>query len=307
MLAARRCFSFGIQSGRLNVNRGNTVTTKRAFSYDHRRSSHRVPPNWLPQGVFGSIVKPTLFMVGVGGGVILWSEMVNDYSKDNKKSERTKTNLSQTSVFYDAVQYWKSIHPGTRTALSITAINTTVFLLWRLPPLQAFLSTHFMHSINSKWAHTLLTCSFSHITPLHLFLNSYILLGASHTTYDKLGFERFAALYICSGLFGIWFSHIYKLIRGIQAATIGASASVVGVMSAACLLKDDLKLSVIFFPFVSFSAYKTLPFWAGMEAAMMLFWKASPLDHAAHLGGMGFGYAYVTWLAHRKIVKKVTK
>jgi rhomboid-like protein len=134
----------------------------------------------------------------------------------------------------------------------------------------------------------MLTSIFSHRTVTHLAFNMLALWSFGTLLHDRIGREHFLAFYTSSGLSASLGSHMFKLWRHDTARSLGASGALFGV-AGACAHLPDVKVSLIFLPFHSFSLDKVLP-------AIMLFdlvglvrgWQS--FDHAAHLSGALTGY-----------------
>ncbi|KAE8271579.1 hypothetical protein A4X09_0g770 [Tilletia walkeri] len=72
--------------------------------------------------------------------------------------------------------------PSQRAVLPILAINTLVFLGFRMPSARAqqFMWTHFTHQPNSRRYYTMVTSTFAHAGVIHFALNNYVLWQFSH-------------------------------------------------------------------------------------------------------------------------------
>ena len=85
----------------------------------------------------------------------------------------------------------------------------------------------------------------------------------------------------------------------ISAKSIGASGSVLGIITALCCMKPNLRIGVLFLP-------QTIPAWVyglvfiTFSGYCMVSNSVPAIGHAGHLGGMAFGAAYYyTWLRRR--------
>ncbi|KAG9318935.1 hypothetical protein JVU11DRAFT_1049 [Chiua virens] len=115
------------------------------------------------------------------------------------------------SFYYDASE-------GRRLCWSICALNTAIFLVWKIPRFNPFMNRAFMHDPLSGKAYTLLTSMFSHKSFFHLVANSMGLasFGAAATHYlcvypsrepDISAQWHFLAFFISAGLFSGLVSH----------------------------------------------------------------------------------------------------
>lgn len=188
--------------------------------------------------------------------------------------------------------WWKNIRESDRTILSLMAVNGAVFLAWRVPSLSTFMTRYFIHSTKSHPI-TMFTSSFSHISGMHLLANMVALYSFGRVMHERMGREQFLAFYTSCGLLSSAGSHAVRAYRGDLTRSLGASGAIFGVAAGAAH-NPDLKVSLIFLPFVSIPISVALP-------AMMvydtvgLFKRWSTFDHAAHLSGAVFGYiAYST-------------
>ncbi|EMD38784.1 hypothetical protein CERSUDRAFT_112528 [Gelatoporia subvermispora B] len=108
-----------------------------------------------------------------------------------------------------------------RICCSIGALNIAVFLLWRIPRLQSFMTSHFTHDPLSGKAYTMLTSLFSHKNPLHMAISLISLYYFSHTctvywhawvkavnNWESTPRFHFYAFIITSGLWSTLVSHM---------------------------------------------------------------------------------------------------
>ncbi len=118
---------------------------------------------------------------------------------------------------------------------------------------------------------------------------------------ESLGKKNFLILYFSSGVVGgllqilgaLWLPNHFG------GAVVGASAGVFGLVAAFAVLYPERPLTLLLFFFipVNMRAKYLLLF----SALLALFGIRFPVDnvaHAAHLGGMLTGLAYVRWILH---------
>lgn len=88
----------------------------------------------------------------------------------------------------------------------------------------------------------------------------------------------------------------------------GASAAILGVIGSTCILNPDLRISILFLPFFSFTAQNALIGIIGLDLVGLLSgWRL--FDHAGHLGGTLFGLLYATHghKVYKEYCKKVAR
>ncbi|KAL7058807.1 hypothetical protein AAHC03_012924 [Spirometra sp. Aus1] len=145
-------------------------------------------------------------------------------------------------------------------------------------------------------ATSMLLSIFSHQMLLHLFVNMYVLHNFSTPMISLLGMEQFFALYVSGGIFASLLSILSKAARRSFVPSIGASGAICAVLGAFCMLEPHAQLCIPFLVNIvphSFSAGSAG--WAILAFEFfgaMLLSARSPIDHAAHLGGLMFGMYY---------------
>lgn len=183
--------------------------------------------------------------------------------------------------------WWRSRRESERTILSLMAANGAVFLAWRMPFLTGAMSRYFVHSTRSHPV-TMATSMFSHVSGLHLLVNMIALYSFGRVLHERMGREQFMAFYLSSGLVSSAGSHLVRSYRQDLVRSLGASGAVFGV-AAGCAHNPDLRVSLIFLPFLSIPISVALPAMMAYDA-LGLFKRWSTFDHAAHLSGAIFGY-----------------
>jgi membrane associated rhomboid family serine protease len=141
----------------------------------------------------------------------------------------------------------------------------------------------------------LLTFQFLHGGILHIVLNGVTLFSFGRFMEQDLGRGRFLTLYFLSGIAGgiLQIAATWLLRQNPDIPVVGASAGIAGLLGAFILSHPDLRL--ILFP---------IPF---KIRAWTLLWIVLPVSvigtvipfggiaHAAHLGGLLAGGAFVRW------------
>jgi membrane associated rhomboid family serine protease len=150
-----------------------------------------------------------------------------------------------------------------------------------------------------------LTFQFLHAGLLHLVLNGWMLYMFGREVEVALGKARFLTLYFASGivggLFQILIGWIWPNIFG--GGVVGASAGIFGVVAAFAMLDPDRTLLLFFF--LPMRA-RTLLIFSVVVALLGLALAAKTGDnvaHAAHLGGILVGFAWVKLGWHRDFIQ----
>ncbi len=145
----------------------------------------------------------------------------------------------------------------------------------------------------------LLTFQFLHAVPWpwHVLFNCLGLYFFGRSVEETLGTKKFLWLYFLAGVAGGLLQILTTLVlpNHTDIPVVGASAGVSGLLAIYCTLfpMRELTAFIYFFP-VNIRARYLLIF-AGL---LSLFGTLVPFDnvaHAAHLGGIALGIAYVRW------------
>lgn len=172
--------------------------------------------------------------------------------------------------------------------LRLIAANVVMFFLSRaIPVLTPMLMLVPSAIVLRPW--TLVTYMFLHAGFMHIFLNMLMLFFFGPRVEVRLGGRSFLLLYFLSGMGGAVASFIFTP----NAAVIGASAGVFGVMLAYALYWPDAQLLI----------WGILPMRAiwlvGLMVVASLYFGVtgaeSGIAHFAHLGGFATGWIYLRW------------
>jgi membrane associated rhomboid family serine protease len=181
--------------------------------------------------------------------------------------------------------------------------NIGIFLLGALiPRVDVFLTTWFAVDATS-WATglelwRLVTYQFLHDTHnfWHIFMNMIGLFFLGPPLERHWGGRRFLPFYLLCGASG---GLLYLLLAGVgflgKGVMIGASGSILGLLSACAILFPHFVLFVLFFPVPIRVAAIAFGF---MYVLFIVTRSDNAGGHAAHLAGMAVGAAYV-WLLPR--------
>lgn len=154
----------------------------------------------------------------------------------------TRSNrLPRTDPLFRLRQFWNSQTEGFKIFCGIAAINTAVFLLWRLPNCRPVMLKYFMSSVESskmelfELSHLtiflfqgsyrilpMLLSNFSHYSLTHLGVNMFVLYSFSNISVHTFGKEDFLALYLSSGVVSAFVSLAYKVAISSVTPSLGA-------------------------------------------------------------------------------------
>jgi membrane associated rhomboid family serine protease len=142
-----------------------------------------------------------------------------------------------------------------------------------------------------------LTYAFMHAGIVHLFFNCWAIYVFGRDVEEALGRNSFLALYFASGIVGGLVQILAGvLLRGPFAApVVGASAAAFGLCAAFAMLFPDRVLLLFFFLPVR-AKYLLL-----LSAGLAVYGVLRPGDgvaHAAHIGGMLAGVAFIRYASH---------
>ena len=145
-----------------------------------------------------------------------------------------------------------------------------------------------------------LTFQFLHLNLTHVILNMLGLFFLGRAVENMIGSRRFLVLYLASGVVGGVFQTLLGLIfpNVFGTPVAGASAGVFGLLAALATLEPHADI-LLFFVVPVRLMYVA---WAGaIGAAFYVLVPAQPgIAHAAHLGGMFGGYAFIRqFIQHR--------
>jgi membrane associated rhomboid family serine protease len=149
----------------------------------------------------------------------------------------------------------------------------------------------------------LISFQFLHGGLMHLFLNCWGLYVFGRAVEEALGRRSFLLLYFSSGVLGglcqmvgalVWSSHL-----GGAGGVVGASAGLFGLIAAYATLYPERQLTLLLFFVLPISLRaKYLLLFSALMAVFGIVFPDSHIAHAAHLGGMLMGIAYVRQIIH---------
>ncbi len=186
------------------------------------------------------------------------------------------------------------------TVWFLIAYAAVFFAEQALPKSTDFLYTYFALS-NEGLAHgyvwQLLTYQFMHANFLHLFFNGWAIYTFGLALEADLGVKRFATLMLASGIIGgvvqsavgfVWPQYFGG------AGVVGASACAFGLVAAFAALYPSRELTMLIFFIIPVTlAARTLLYVSAALALIGFGLRWDNVAHAAHLGGMAMGWAFV--------------
>jgi membrane associated rhomboid family serine protease len=193
----------------------------------------------------------------------------------------------------------------TRPALSMTVllvvVNLAVFVLQEVNRAYGNFSEYQYFALSklglSKgYIWQLLTFQFLHFSGWHFVMNMIGLYLFGRPVEDSLGRKHFCFLYFGSGVVGGLLQSFLGLFLPTVFAipVVGASAGVFGLIAAFARLDPDREILVFF---ILPMRAKHFLWVAGAVAVFYVLVPADPgIAHAAHLGGIVGGIAYVHWI-----------
>jgi len=151
----------------------------------------------------------------------------------------------------------------------------------------------------------LLTFQFLHGSPWHLLLNMIGLYFFGRAVEQMLGSRGMLKLYLASGVVGglLQIGLAFAFQKGFSAGVVGASAGVFGLIAAFATHAPEQPITMLIFFIlpVTFKAGLFLIIEACISVAGILGpllpypYLHSNIAHAAHLGGMLTGIAWIRW------------
>lgn len=243
------------------------------------------------------LIRNFLFTLSFSTGVFLVAAIVDDNKQNNQRSySRFKhyiRHVKKNSKNGQMKTSWSQIPDYQQTLFCLLAVNTAIFMLSlsRSPLITTFLNRHFVSRFHAPH-YTVATSAFAHSSFMHFTLNMAALYSFGTFLHQLCGREQFVAFYLSSVAFSSHASLIAKYFQHSRyTGSLGASGGLFAILG--CLLRfKALKVSVIFLPFLHIPLQYAICGFAAFD----LYGLVTGLhyfDHAAHLGGLVFGYLYL--------------
>ncbi|KAJ1748854.1 hypothetical protein LPJ79_004185 [Coemansia sp. RSA 1821] len=206
----------------------------------------------------------------------------------------------------------------------IIAANGVVFLMWQSANSRqkslgdGSLRLWMIKNFTTMWTNiqegrlwTILTPAFSHIEPMHLFFNMFMLHTFGKDIARILGARRFMAFYLGAAACGNLISALVRGIAlpvlkndysGVAQPSLGASTSVVGVTTLFACLYPTATLQLFFV--VPVPAWLATVGFIGWDMWRLMSYKSSKVDGAGHLGGAAAALGYY-WFRLRPLIRRM--
>ena len=139
----------------------------------------------------------------------------------------------------------------------------------------------------------IVTHMFAHANFSHLFMNMFGLFMFGRALESIYGSKRFFILYFVSGLGAAGLQFLIYILQGDQAAMIGASGAIFGILAAFAFTFPNVELMLLFFP-VPIKAKYFIAIYAFIELFFgVANFSTDNIAHFAHLGGAIVGFILV--------------
>jgi membrane associated rhomboid family serine protease len=188
----------------------------------------------------------------------------------------------------------------------LLAINIVVFLLGLVLRNPYFVNDYLALSpggLRHGFLWQLFTFQFLHSGWVHLLLNCFALFVFGREVENILGTRRFLGLYLVGGVIGGLFQIGLGLIwpHYFGSSVVGASAGILGVVAAFATLFPERELTMLLFFVIPVNLRAKYLLWISLALAILGI--ALPhsealgkdVAHAAHLGGILTGMAFIRW------------
>jgi membrane associated rhomboid family serine protease len=137
----------------------------------------------------------------------------------------------------------------------------------------------------------LFTYQFLHGGALHLALNMFALWMFGSELAPRWGSRFFLRYYFVCAIGG---AIAFTLVRlGTWVPSVGASGAIYGILMAYAMWFPNRQVYLYFV--LPIRVRYLIVFLILLEAAQAIQSTGTGIAHAAHLGGLGFGYAYLRW------------
>ncbi len=144
----------------------------------------------------------------------------------------------------------------------------------------------------------LVTYAFCHATndPLHLVFNLLVLWWFGRALEERLGTREFVSFYLTAALFAaVCYLGLQTVVLKQPSLMLGASGAVMAVMAVyAMWYPRQQVMFMMLFPIeirwliAAYAVFDTIPIWAALRGQEI----HTGVAHAAHLGGLLFGFLY---------------
>jgi len=191
--------------------------------------------------------------------------------------------------------FWKSrgLLFGLSAVWTLILLNVAVWIVWTIAGESPALEEHFTFSRPGLFAYyriwTLITNTFSHQDPSHLFYNMlFLYVFGEQLEQDLYGPKDIFCLYLFSGLLGTLGYLTYAQIQHVDTPVLGASGAVMGLLVLCALHFPDRPINIFGIIPVPLKILAVL--YIALDIASLF--KHDHVAHAAHLAGGLMGLLY---------------
>jgi hypothetical protein len=131
-----------------------------------------------------------------------------------------------------------------------------------------------------------------------LLFNCLALYFFGREIENALGRKAFLKLYFISGVMGGVFHLVIGALAGMPAPVVGASAGVLGLVAAYAALFPERQITLLLFFVIPVTLKARFLFWGALALSVFGVTQmrgGTNIAHAAHLGGLLAGIAYIRW------------
>ncbi|MHB8521511.1 MAG: rhomboid family intramembrane serine protease [Limisphaerales bacterium] len=217
----------------------------------------------------------------------------------------------------DGRDYMRSSPGGSRWSATVILlmVNTVAFVaqsvLQYYAPALDDKTRHYFYLSTTGLAHgfvwQLITFQFLHGGFWHLAFNLLVLYFFGRAIEAALGPNRFLKLYFMSGVVGGLFQMLlaWLLPAHFGGAVVGASAGIFGLVAAFATLFPEQELTLLLFLIIPISMRARTLLWLSIGVALFgILVPTENVAHAAHLGGIFAGWAYIFWIVQGRLGSK---
>lgn len=149
----------------------------------------------------------------------------------------------------------------------------------------------------------LITFQFLHGGMLHLLCNALAIYFFGRELEINLGTKAFLQIYFAGGVFGGLLQMLLAWLvpQDDGGPVVGASAGAFALVAAFAILAPERSITLLIFFIFPLTLKAKIFLWISLGLAVFgLLVPQTPVAHAAHLGGILIGLAYIHWGVHSK-------
>jgi membrane associated rhomboid family serine protease len=185
-------------------------------------------------------------------------------------------------------RYWSA-------TIVLLIVNAVVFVLQQIFDLRHLFALS-VEGLSRGYIWQLITFQFLHGGLFHLLVNLIIIYFFGRSLEEVLGRKSFLTLYLGSGVVGGLFEILFGLVFPGPFAiyVVGASAGALGLIAAFAAMFPERQLTLLLFFIIPISMRAKTLLWISLGLALFgILFPYGGIAHAAHLGGIFAGLAYV--------------